>query len=126
MYYRRARHAGGTYFFTVNLAERIQNLLTENIDCLRAAFRRVKRQHPYDIDAIVVLPDYVHAIFTLPQGDTGYPMRWRLIKAHFSQGLPKVERISTSRNRKGERGISISSGMTRIIGIMLITSISIR
>jgi putative transposase len=105
MYYRRARHAGGTYFFTVNLADRSQSLLIENIDCLRAAFLRVKRQHPYDIDAIVVLSDHVNAIFTLPQGDADYPMRWRLIKAYFSRGLPKVEQVSASRNSKGERGI---------------------
>jgi putative transposase len=105
MYYRRARHAGGTFSFTVNLADRRQSLLTENIEQLRAAFRRVKRQHPYHIDAIVVLPDHIHAVWTLPEGDAGYPMRWQLIKAYFSRGLPKNERISASRNRKGERGI---------------------
>ena len=67
--YRRYRLDGGTYFFTVNLAERQRNLLTERIDSLRDAFRVVKNAHPFVIDAVVVLPEHLHTIWTLPQGD---------------------------------------------------------
>jgi putative transposase len=57
------------------------------------------------IDATVVLPDHLHAIWILPQGDFDFAMRWRLIKAMFSRGLPRTEEISQSRLGKGERGI---------------------
>jgi len=60
--YRRYRLKGGTYFFTVNLAERKRNLLTEHIDALRDAFREIKQTHPFQIDAIVVLPDHLHTL----------------------------------------------------------------
>jgi putative transposase len=103
--YRRNFVAGGTYFFTVNLAERRLQLLTDNIELLRAAFRDTRRRHPFTIDAIVVLPDHLHAIWTLPAGDADFAVRWQLIKARFSRGLPPGERISVSRSRKRERGI---------------------
>ncbi|WP_341502438.1 transposase [Gallaecimonas sp. GXIMD4217] len=105
MRYRRSRLAGGTFFFTVNLAERSQNLLVHHIATLRSAVARVKRRHPFHIDAMVVLPDHLHAVWTLPQDDDNYPMRWRLIKGNFSRMLPKGERLSASRARQGERGI---------------------
>jgi len=57
MRYRRANVEGGTYFFTVNLAERHLHLLVENVDLLRDAVRAVKQRHPFYIDAFVVLPD---------------------------------------------------------------------
>lgn len=103
--YRRSFVEGGSYFFTVNLAERRLRLLTNHIELLRRAFRYVRKRHPFVIDAIVVLPDHLHTIWTLPEGDSDFPVRWRLIKASFSRGLPYTERVSTSRLRKGERGI---------------------
>jgi REP-associated tyrosine transposase len=103
--YRRHRIAGGCYFFTANLAERRSRLLTEHIDLLRAAFRYTRSRHPFTIDAIVVLPDHLHAIWTLPEKDRDFALRWRLIKATFSRRLPTGERISLSRAAKGERGI---------------------
>ncbi|MEJ2375192.1 MAG: transposase [Pseudolabrys sp.] len=103
--YRRHRIAGGCYIFTVNLAERRLRLLTKHIDLLRAAFRYTRSRHPFMIEAIVVLPDHLHAIWTLPEGETDFAVRWRLIKAMFSRGLPAGERISASRAAKGERGI---------------------
>jgi putative transposase len=103
--YRRNSVAGGSYFFTVNLTERRLRLLTDNIELLRAAFRDTRRRHPFTIDAIVVLPDHIHAVWTLPAGDADFSIRWRLIKASFSRGLPHGERISASRLRKRERGI---------------------
>jgi len=59
MPYRRTRLAGGTFFFTVNLAERSKILLIDYVDTLRNTFfRQVKYRHPFKIDAIVVLPDH--------------------------------------------------------------------
>jgi putative transposase len=103
--YRRNFVAAGSYFFTANLAERRLQLLTEHIELLRAAFRYARRRHPFVVDAIVVLPDHLHTIWTLPGGDRDFPVRWRLIKASFSRGLPQTEGIPASRLRKRERGI---------------------
>jgi putative transposase len=82
--YRRNRVQGGTYFFTVTLADRRSTALVDHIDMLRAAFRTTRQERPFTIDAIVILPDYLHAILTLPQGDTDFSGRWRRIKGHFS------------------------------------------
>ena len=103
--YRRAFLAGGTYFFTVNLADRRASLLTEHIGLLRAAFRYTRERHPFAIEAIVVLPDHLHAIWSLPEDDADFPKRWQLIKATFSRRLPTGELVSESRKRKSERGI---------------------
>ena len=80
-------------------------MLTEHIDELRTAFRETRRHHPFTIDAMVVLPDHLHTIWTLPEADASFAMRWRLIKTAFSRSLPIGERISDSRVAKGERGI---------------------
>jgi putative transposase len=103
--YRRNFIPGGSFFFTVNLADRRSHLLTEHIGALRAAFRDTKANHPFRIEAIVVLPDHLHAIWSLPEDDADFSMRWRLIKSRFSHALPQGERISASRRSKGERGI---------------------
>ncbi len=103
--YRRAFIAGGTYFFTVNLADRRLALLTENIGLLRTAFRMVRPQHPFAIEAAVILPDHLHMIWTLPGSDADFATRWRLIKSAFSHCVPHFEAISASRAAKGERGI---------------------
>ncbi|WP_367156053.1 transposase [Methylomonas sp. HYX-M1] len=103
--YRRHRLKGGCYFFTVNLAQRNRTLLTDKIELLRESFRNVKDQHPFNIDAIVVLPEHLHTIWTLPEGDDDFSCRWRLIKTHFSKQVEKGERISKSRESKQERGI---------------------
>ena len=78
--YRRNFIPGASVFFTVNLADRRSRLLTDRIDSLRAAFRYVRDRHPCTIEAIVVLPDHLHTIWTLPPGDADYSTRWRLIK----------------------------------------------
>ncbi|WP_339461415.1 REP-associated tyrosine transposase [Pseudomonas sp. EA_105y_Pfl2_R69] len=103
--YRRDQTPGASWFFTLNLADRRQTLLTEQIDLLRASFRHVMRQHPWQIDAIVILPDHLHALCTLPSDDADFAVRWRLIKTGFSRALPYGECISASRQRKDERGI---------------------
>jgi putative transposase len=103
--YRRNFIAGGSFFFTVNLADRRRRLLTENIDELRDAFRKVRERHPFTIDAMVVLHDHLHAVWTLPEGDADFAKRWQLIKSTFSHSLPAGEPISKSRADRGERGI---------------------
>lgn len=105
MRYRRADLAGGTYFFTVNLAERQCSLLVDHVDILRESVRLVKTRYPFRIEAMVILPDHLHALWTLPPGDVDYPTRWMLIKMGFSRNIPKGERINRSRVTKGERGI---------------------
>ncbi len=67
--YRRNFIPGGSFFFTVNLADRRLRLLTEHVNELRAAFRATRDSHPFTIDAMVVLPDHLHAVWTLPEGD---------------------------------------------------------
>ena len=103
--YIRATIPGGTFFFTVALLERRRRLLVEHIDELRAAFRTVRRSRPFSIDAIVILPDHLHCIWTLPANDADFSTRWRLIKAAFSRSIPNGERLSMRRERTGERGI---------------------
>jgi putative transposase len=103
--YRRVFVAGGTYFFTVNLADRGSRRLTDHIDRLRTAFRYARERHPFALGAIVVLPDHLHAIWTLPEGDADFPLRWRLVKTVFSAGVSRSEAVSRSRAGKGERGI---------------------
>jgi putative transposase len=53
----------------------------------------------------VVLPDHLHAVWTLPQGDADFATRWMLIKARFSRGIANTERINAIRIKKGARGI---------------------
>jgi putative transposase len=103
--YRRNFVPGGSFFFTVNLADRRSQLLTGNIELLRAAFHYARTRHPFTIEAIVILPDHLHAVWTLPEGDAEFSLRWRLVKSAFSRGLPHGEHSSASRISKGERGI---------------------
>ena len=105
MQYKRYYQQGATYFFTINLADRSSELLTQNIDTLRQAFITVKNKHPFYIDAIVILPEHLHMMCTLPQDDANFSKRIKLIKYYFSYRLAKTEPISKSRLRKGERGI---------------------
>lgn len=103
--YRRNWTQGGTFFFTVNLADRSSRLLIERVDLLRQAIRYTRTRHSFTIEAVVVLPEHMHAIWTLPLGDKDYALRWRLIKSFFSRGVVPLERRSTSRIKKGEREI---------------------
>ena len=83
--YRRNFVPGGTCFFTVTLADRQASLLTERIDALGAAFRQCRTVHPFETLAIVVLPEHLHCIWTLPDGEAEYAMRWSLIKRAFTR-----------------------------------------
>jgi len=72
--YRRNLLPGGT-FFTVTLAERGSDRLVRHIGLLREAFRIDRRERPFRIDAIVVLPDHLHIVWTLPADDADYPFQ---------------------------------------------------
>jgi len=101
---------GGTFFFTLVVHGR-RKILVEppGIDCLREAFRIVKNKHPFEIDAIIILPDHLHAMWTLAEGDDNYPMRWRLIKSEFTRRFlaagGKEGSRNASRRKRNERGV---------------------
>ena len=89
--YRRLYIRGGCYFFTLVTQGRKPIFgIEESIDRLRSAFRHIMAKHPFEIDAMVVLPDHLHCIWRLPPQDDNYSLRWRLIKHHVScgSGLP--------------------------------------
>lgn len=102
--YRRLFVPGGTFFFTVNLLDRSCDLLTENIAALRRSYGYVAQRHPFETIAVVILPDHLHCIWRLPEDDHDYPMRWRLLKSHFSKQLRREDDPRSGR-RKGERGV---------------------
>ena len=86
MQYRRAQIEGGTFFFTVVTYRRARIFATvENIDLLRQSFKEVTKDHPFSIDAFILLPDHLHCLRTLPPGDCDFSSRWRLIKSAFSR-----------------------------------------
>ena len=103
--YRRVRIAGASYFFTVALADRSSSLLTERIGDLRAAFGDVRSAMPFRCDAAVVLPDHLHMVWTLPEGDADFSERWRLIKTGFTKAVGRTGPRSPSKVRKGEAGL---------------------
>ena len=102
--YRRAKIAGGTFFFTVTLANRSSDLLVRHIERLRGIYVSVEKSRPFETIAICVLPDHLHAIWSLPENDADFALRWNLIKSGFSRGLPAATR-STSKIAKREKGI---------------------
>ncbi len=99
--YRRNYVEGGTYFFTVVLRDRRSTVLVDYIGPLRDAFRYVRHQRPFTIDAVVVMPDHIHTIWTLPLNDTDYAGRWRAIKSRFTRRLVRLG-VPLMRNAKGE------------------------
>jgi putative transposase len=103
--YRRAKIEGGVFFFTVTLANRSSDLLVRHIDRLRRMYTSAQRRNPFETIAICVLPDHLHAIWELPDGDSNFPLRWSLIKSGFSRGLPADDIPSASKLARRERGL---------------------
>ncbi|KAA6182398.1 transposase [Thiohalocapsa marina] len=98
--YRRCFIPGGCYFFTVVTFDRLPVFRDSmNVDLLREAFRKVKVKRPFEIQAMVVLPDHLHAVWQLPDGDADYPNRWREIKKHVSK------RVDTATNHRREKQV---------------------
>ena len=104
-FYRRSFVPGGTYFFTVTLADRRSQLLVEQIERLRAVYGSVHQKYPFETVAICVLPEHLHAIWTMPPDDADFSRRWNLIKGNFSRGMAAAPTRSESKIRQREKGI---------------------
>ncbi len=102
--YRRLFVPGGTYFFTVTLLDRRAETLVAHIDALRSAYAATLVRHPFVTRAIVVLPDHLHAVWTLPPGDSDFPARWKMLRAHFARAVEAPPRTAAQARRR-ERGI---------------------
>ncbi|MFI3119177.1 MAG: transposase [Methylococcaceae bacterium] len=101
MHYRRVYIEGGCYFFTVVTEKRRKIFSDEdNVKRLRAAFKSVMQKRPFVIDAAVVLPDHLHFIWTLPEHDSDYSTRWRLIKSAFTQQYPDKPIVQNANRKK--------------------------
>jgi putative transposase len=108
MRYRRSYIPGGSYFFTqVTHARRPLFDEPHHVDTLREAFRAIRTARPFSVDAVVVLPDHLHCIGTLPPGDSDYSIRWRLIKTWFTKRASGSVRCQTdaAQARRGEQAI---------------------
>jgi putative transposase len=101
---RYIRAKGSVFFFTVVLVERPSRLLLEKIEHLRYAYRVVQQRRPFETVAVSVLPDHIHTIWALPEGDADFSTRWSLIKSGFSRNLDPKPR-SASKIGKREKGI---------------------
>ncbi len=100
--YRRSTVPGGTWFFTLTLADRRSRLLVEKIALLRQAYGQTLQARPFRTLAICILPDHLPAIWTLPEGDADYSGRWSLLKSTFSRQFPASFRTA-SKTRKREK-----------------------
>ncbi|HFE39493.1 MAG TPA: transposase [Gammaproteobacteria bacterium] len=90
-HYRRATTPGATYFFTVVTHQR-KNRFTNpsSIELLREAFRTIKARKPFEIEAIVVLPDHIHCLWKLPEDDHDFSGRWREIKKYVTKRMTNI------------------------------------
>lgn len=108
--YVRWREKGATYFFTV-VAYRRQRILAKALsrDLLRAAIATIRQRLPFEVPAIVLLPDHLHCIWTLPPDDDDFPERWRQIKGRFTHDyLTAGGRdwdVTDDHQRQGRRGV---------------------
>ena len=102
--YIRPKMPGARVFFTVALADRGADTLVRHVDQLREAVRVTRRERPFAIDAWVVLPDHMHCVWTLPEGDADFSTRMGAIKGRFSKALPEG-RVRASHIIRREKGI---------------------
>jgi REP element-mobilizing transposase RayT len=133
--YRRAPIPGATYFFTLNTYRR-QALLThaEVLTALHSAHRVVRATHPFRVEALVILPNHLHAVWSLPPEDTDYSTRLSLLKRHVSQMVRHLLSASQSASRHKRWELALwqrrfwehQSVMTPIMSGTWITFITIR
>ena len=102
---RRFHVSGDTYFFTLRLQDQQSDLLVTHISLLRDATRLCMQRWPFEVDAAVILPNKLHMIWSLPEGDADFSKRWRMIKSTFSRHAPAPAHILPSHQRRGEKGI---------------------
>lgn len=107
--YIRADAPGATFFFTVNLHDRSARYLVDHVAELRACLKTVKERHPFEIEAMVVLPEHIHALWRLPVDDGDYSTRWMLLKQAFTRRLDELGLLPPEeekpRGRRGERSV---------------------
>ena len=107
--YIRSQAEGATFFFTLTLHDRSARYLVDRVSDLRTCMAEVRGIRPFNIDAIVVLPEHMHAIWTLPEGDKDYATRWMLLKQSFTRRLQCNGVLDASASgahrRKGERSL---------------------
>jgi putative transposase len=99
--YRRNFVPGGTFFFTLTLDDRKSSVLVDHVTLLRNAFRTTRGERPFSIDAIVILPDHLHTILTLPAGDPDFSNRLRRIKGRFTRSVVAAG-VPVSSDHRGE------------------------
>jgi putative transposase len=105
--YRRALIRGGTLFFTVVTYNRLPLFASEETRALlKAAYTKVQERFPFGTDAICLLPDHIHCIWSLPEGDANYSLRWGEIKKQFTiayhKGFTEKQPRNLSRWKRGE------------------------
>lgn len=116
--YIRPHRPGASVFFTVALAARGSQVLVDQVEVLRQAVRVTMRERPFAIDAWVVLPDHMHCVWTLPEGDADYSTRMGAIKARFSRELRRSGFSPTpSANPYGAVGGRVRDGEVKRVGL---------
>ncbi|GMR08466.1 MAG: transposase [Gammaproteobacteria bacterium] len=97
--YKRLYIEGSCYFFTVVTKNR-ENILTtpKSIEILRKSFSSIKRDRPFIINAIVVLPDHLHCIWTLPKDDSDFSNRWKIIKGNYTRSINRIAGRNNARS----------------------------
>ena len=108
--YRRAKIPGALYFFTLVTYQRHHIFVDKGtISLLKRNFQRIRNDYPFSTEGIVVLPDHLHVLWSLPENDADFPLRWRLLKTLFTkeylQDQDEPYLSSISRQRKGERAV---------------------
>jgi putative transposase len=108
--YRRVKKAGGTYFFTVVTHGRHPILINPEIrQALREGINKVRQLMPFAIEAWVLLPDHLHAIWTLPEHDSRYGARWAVIKSCVTKRCGRLVdsgvKVNISRRKRQEGGV---------------------
>jgi putative transposase len=108
--YRRYYVPGGTFFFTLVTEGRSRFLCQETARIiLRTQMQLCQKRWPFSIEAIVLLPDHLHALWVMPAGDSNYSLRWAWIKKEFTKSWLEAggeeQGVSDSRRRNRRRGV---------------------
>jgi putative transposase len=107
MNYRRLKVEGASYFFTVVTQQR-RKLFCDGVAVamLDDAIARVVQRHPFVVEAQVIMPDHIHALWQLPDKDSDFSLRWRLSKEAFTKAYVKrhgVSYVDAARRARGEQ-----------------------
>ena len=116
--YIRPRLPGASIFFSVALAARGSDLLLRNIGILRQSVRVTRAERPFGMNAWVVLPDHMHCVWTLPEGDADYSTRMAAIKARFTMAVRRSGFTPTlPANPYGAKGGRSRTGTEKRVGV---------